>query len=201
MGIRLYGMSASGNCWKPAALMRLLGQDFSWQEVDILRGESRTPEFLALNPNGRVPLLDLGDGRLLAESNAMLIYLAEGTPYLPADRYPRAKVFEWLFFEQYSHEPYIATVRFWVHLLHQQQAYATRIQDAMPKGHAALGVMEQQLRRSEYLVGDAPSIADIALFAYTHVADEGGYQLQDYPAIGRWMQRLCAQPGFQPMRA
>jgi len=201
MGIRLYGMSGSGNCWKPAALMRLLGQGFEWREVDILRGESRTPEFLALNPNGRVPLLDLGDGRRLAESNAMLVYLAEGTPYLPEDRFQRAKVFEWLFFEQYSHEPYIATVRFWVHLLHQAEAHAARIRDAMPKGYAALGVMEQQLQRTAFLVGAAPSIADLALFAYTHVADEGGFDLEPFPAIGAWMQRLRALPGFVPMRA
>lgn len=199
--LRLYAMSGSGNCWKPAALMRLLGIAFEWVEVDILKGESRRPEFLARNANGRVPLLELEPGRYLAESNAMLCYLAEGTPLLPSDRYAKAKVLEWLFFEQYSHEPYVATVRFWVHFLHKRDEWREKIAEAMTRGHAALRVMENQLDRTAFLTGESFTIADIALFAYTHVADEGGYDLSDYSAIRAWMARLRALPGFVPMRA
>lgn len=198
--IRLYGTSGSGNCWKPAALMRMLGIDFAWEEIDILAGGSRTPGFLALNPNGRVPLLELSPGRYLAESNAMLWHLARGTKFIPDDAYAQSKVLEWMFFEQYSHEPYIATVRFWVHMQHRAEAMRERIAEAMPRGYAALGVMEAQLARTAFLVGDRASIADLALFAYTQVADEGGYSLSDYPAIARWMQRLRALPGFRAMR-
>src|SRR3569833_1027216 len=139
--IKLYGMTGSGNCWKPAALMTQLNQPFEWVEVDILKGESRTQAFLALNANGREPLLEI-DGRHLAESNAMLCYLAEGSALFPSDRWQRAKILEWMFFEQYSHEPYIATVRFWVHFLLKQEEWKDKIADAMKKGYAALGVME-----------------------------------------------------------
>jgi glutathione S-transferase len=199
--MRLYGFTGSGNCWKPSSLMRQLGIGHEWIEIDILRGESRTPAFLSRNPNGRVPLLEIRPGQYLAESNAMLVYLAEGTPLLPADRYARAKVLEWLFFEQYSHEPYIATVRFWVRYLGKQQAWQERIAAAMERGQAALAVMERQLRDHPFLCGETYTIADIALFAYTHVADEGGYTLEAYPALRQWLARCCAQPGFVPMRA
>ena len=198
--MRLYGMSGSGNCWKPASLMDQLGLAYEWIEVDILNGASRTPEFLARNPNGKVPLLELDDGRMLAESNAMLCYLAEGSTLLPTERYARGKVLEWLFFEQYSHEPYIATVRFWVHFMGKKDVWRERIAEAMTKGHAALGVMETQLAREPFLAGEHYSIADIALYAYTHVADEGGYDLNAYPAIGAWMRRLRSQARFKPMR-
>ena len=196
--IKLYGMTGSGNCWKPAALMKQLNQPFDWVEVNIVNGESRTPKFLALNANGRVPLLDV-DGRRLAESNAMLCYLAEGSALFPADRWQRAKILEWMFFEQYSHEPYIATVRFWIRYLHKQDEWKDKIAEAMKKGHAALGVMEQQLQKSAYIAGDAYSIADIALYAYTHVAHQGGYDLSAYPAINAWMKRVEAQPKFERM--
>ena len=198
--MRLYGMSGSGNCWKPASLMDQLGLAYDWIEVDILSGASRTPEFLARNPNGKVPLLELDDGRVLAESNAMLCYLAEDSALLPTERYARGKVLEWLFFEQYSHEPYIATVRFWVHFMGNKDVWRERIAEAMTKGYAALGVMETQLVRTPFLAGEHYSIADIALYAYTHVADEGGYDLNAYPAIGAWMQRLRSQARFKPMR-
>lgn len=198
--MRLYGFTGSGNCWKPATLMQQLGIAFEWVEVDILRGQSRTPEFLARNANGRVPLLQLDSGAHLAESNAMLCYLAERTRLLPDDAFERAKVLEWLFFEQYSHEPYIATVRFWLRYLDQGEARRARIDEARIKGHAALGVMETQLARTPYLANGRYSIADIALYAYTHVADEGGYELARYPAIDAWMRRLEAQPDFRPMR-
>jgi glutathione S-transferase len=200
--LKLYGMTGSGNCYKPALLLRQLGLPFDWSEVDILTGGSRTQEFLALNPNGKVPLLEITDhfqSRTLAESNAMLCYLAEGTPFLPGDRWPRAQVMQWLFFEQYSHEPYIATVRFWVKYLHKQDEWRERIAEASRKGHAALGVMEQQLAKTPFLIDDRYTIADIALYAYTHVAHEGGYSLERYPAIRRWLARVENQPGFVPM--
>ena len=195
---RLYGFTGSGNCWKPAVLMRQLGQPFEWVEVDILKGESRTPEFLARNANGRVPLLEV-DGHYLAESNAMLCFLAEDTELFPDDRWQRARILEWMFFEQYSHEPYIATVRFWVRMLHKQDEWRDRIAEAMVKGHAALGVMERQLQKTGFIAGDHYSIADIALYAYTHVAHQGGYDLGAYPAINAWMQRVEAQPKFERM--
>ncbi len=195
----LHGMTGSGNCYKPALLMSQLGIDFRWVEVDLLKGATRTPDFLAKNPNGKVPLLELPDGRRLAESNAMLCYLSEDTPLLPADRYARAKVLEWLFFEQYSHEPFIATVRFWVHYLNEAESRRERIAEAMPRGYAALGVMEQQLAHTPFLAGADYTIADIALYAYTHVAHQGGYTLDDYPAIRAWLQRVAQQPGYVAM--
>jgi len=197
---KLYGMTGSGNCWKPAVLMKQLNQSFEWIEINTLKGETRTPEFLALNPNGRVPLL-LVNGRKLAESNAMLCYLAEGSDYFPADRWQRAKILEWMFFEQYSHEPYIATVRFWVHFMHKQDEWQDKIAEAMKKGYAALGVMEQQLKKTSFLAGARYSIADIALYAYTHVAHQGGYDLAAYPEVNAWMKRVEEQPKFEKMEA
>lgn len=198
--MRLYGMTGSGNCWKPAALMDQLGIDYEWIETDIVHGASRTPEFLARNPNGKVPLLELGPGQFLAESNAMLCYLAQGSALLPDERYAHAKVLEWLFFEQYSHEPYIATVRFWVKFLGKGAEWHDKIAAAREKGHAALGVMEGQLARTPFLAGHSYTIADIALYAYTHVANEGGYELERYPALSDWLKRLEQQPRFRPMR-
>ncbi|MFP5307281.1 MAG: glutathione S-transferase family protein [Gammaproteobacteria bacterium] len=195
----LYGMTGSGNCYKPALAMSQLGIAFRWQEVEMLKGATRSPEYLALNPNGKVPLLRLPDGRLLAESNAMLCYLAEGSSLLPAERYARALVLQWLFFEQYSHEPYIATVRFWVRYLHKQDEWRAKIGEAMEKGYAALGVMEQQLGRTPFIAGEDYTIADIALYAYTHVADQGGYALESYPQVRAWLQRVAQQPGYVPM--
>lgn len=196
--IRLYGFTGSGNCYKPALLMAQMGVPFQWIEVDILAGASRTPQFLARNANGKIPLLEPEPGRYLAESNAMLCYLAEGSAYLPAGRWSRAKVMEWLFFEQYSHEPYIATVRFWTH--YQNAAdHRAKIDEAMPRGYAALGVMDQQLARTPYLSGSGYTIADIALFAYTHVAHQGGFDLQRFPAVRDWLQRIEETPGFVPM--
>ena len=200
--LTLHGMTGSGNCYKPALLMRQLGIPFEWREVDILAGGSRTPEFLARNPNGKVPLLEVTDGgqtRALAESNAMLCYLADGTPYLPEDRWPRAKVMEWLFFEQYSHEPYVATVRFWVAWLNKGEEWKDKIAETMKKGYAALGVMEHQLAKTPFLAGADYTIADIALYAYTHVAPDGGYSLERYPAVRRWLGHVERQPGFAPM--
>lgn len=195
----LYGTAISGNCWKPAFMLRQRGLPFCWVEVDILGGASRTPEFLAMNPNGRVPLLQLPDGRRLAESNAMLLHLGEGTRWLPQDAYARAKVYEWLFFEQYTHEPAIATVRFWVAYLNKGSEWREKIAATMSKGHAALAVMERQLAQSAFLVGETPTLADVALYAYTHVAHEGGYDLDGYPALRSWLARFAALPGFVAM--
>jgi glutathione S-transferase len=200
--LKLHGMSGSGNCYKPALLMHQLDVPFEWVEVDILRGGSRTPEFLARNPNGKVPLLEVidhGETRALAESNAMLCYLAEGTHLLPDDRWARAQVLQWLFFEQYSHEPYVATVRFWVKYLGKQDEWRDKIAETMKKGYAALDVMERQLARTPFLAGDSYTIADIALYAYTHVAHEGGFSLERHPAVRRWLARVESQPGFVPM--
>ena len=184
--LKLYGLSGSGNCYKPALAMRQLGVPYRWVEVDIVNGASRTPEFLARNPNGRVPLLEVtdhGEIRTLPESNAMLCYLAEGTHLLPDDRWQRAQVLQWLFFEQYSHEPYIATVRWWVKYLRKQEEWQDKIAEAMKKGYAALGVMEQQLAKTPFLAGAQYTVADIALYAYTHVAHEGGYDLGPVGAV------------------
>lgn len=196
---KLYGMSGSGNCWKPAVLMKQTGQAFEWIEVNLLKGESRTPQFLAKNANGKVPLLETPQG-MLAESNAMLYFLAEGTPYLPADAWGRAQVLQWMFFEQYSHEPYIATVRWWVKFMGKQDEWKDKIAEAMKKGHAALGVMEAQLKKTPFMAGSAYTIADIALYAYTHVAGDGGYDLAAYPAIQAWLKRCEATPKFFPMQ-
>jgi glutathione S-transferase len=180
--------------------MRLLDIPYEWVETDILAGASRTPEFLARNPNGRVPLLEVSRGQYLAESNAMLCYLADGSPLLPSDPFARAKVLEWMFFEQYSHEPYIATVRFWIRYLGKEEAFKAKIDEARPKGYAALGVMDEQLTRTPFLAGPDFTVADIALYAYTHVADEGGFDLGRFGAVVDWMGRLERVPKFQPMR-
>jgi glutathione S-transferase len=195
----LYGSAISGNCWKPAFMLRQRGLPFRWVEVDVIAGASRTPQFLALNPNGRVPLLQWPDGSLLAESNAMLLHLGESTPWLPRDPYQRAKVYEWLFFEQYTHEPAVATVRFWVAYLGKGEEWREKIAATMVKGQAALGVMEQQLARTPFLVGGQATLADVALYAYTHCAGEGGYRLEDYPAVSAWLARFAALPGFVAM--
>lgn len=197
--LKLYGMSGSGNCYKPVLLMAHLGLRHQWVEVDVIGGGTRQPEFLALNPNGKVPLLELEPGKTLSESNAMLTYLAEGTAWLPEDRWARAKVMEWLFFEQYSHEPAIATVRFWVKYLGKRRLWRDKITQTMDKGYAALQVMEQRLAQSAFLTGEQPTIADIALYAYTHVAHQGGYEMNRFAALQAWMARVAALPGHVVM--
>jgi len=191
--LRLYDYLASGNGYKVRLLLHQLGIPFERVELDIVRGETRTPAFLVRNPNGRIPTLELEDGTHLAESNAILWYLAEGTPYLPGERLDRARVLQWMCFEQYSHEPNIATVRFWLHteLTDERRALlpAKRAQ-----GEAALAVMDGHLRARSFFVGERYTIADIALYAYTHVADEGGFDLEPYPAVRRWLDRVRAQP-------
>lgn len=193
--MRLYQSHPSGNCYKIRLLLNQLGLPYEKVEVDILQGESRTQDFLSINSNGRVPVLEV-DGEFLPESNAALFYLASGTPYLPSDRMAQAQVLRWMFFEQYSHEPYIATIRFWVAMQRSAEENAEEIRRRMPQGYAALGVMEEHLQKSDYFVNNTYTIADIALFAYTHVAEEGGFELKRFPAVQAWIDRIQQQPGY-----
>lgn len=198
--IRLYDYLISGNGYKVRLLLTQLAIPFKRIELNITKGETRTPEFLRKFPNGRIPAVELDDGKLLFESNAIITYFAEGTPLMPADRFQRAQVLQWLFFEQYSHEPYIASVRYLV--MHPEVADPRRaIVDTMmrPRGYDALGVMEGQLKSREWFVGERYSIADIALYAYTHVAGEGGFSLTGYPAIRAWLERVKSQPRYIPI--
>lgn len=197
--LKLYGDRVSGNCYKAALLLTQLGRAFQWISVDILAGETRRPEFLAMNPNGRVPVLEIEPGAFLAESNAILFHLAERTPLLPSDSFERAKTLQWLFFEQYSHEPYIATSRYWRRVLNQAERYRAELDAKQPGGYAALGVMERILSREDWFVGGRYTIADIALYAYTHIANEGGFDLASFPGIRTWIRRVEAQPGYMPM--
>jgi glutathione S-transferase len=196
---RLYDYLDSGNGYKCRLLMTLLGIPFERVELDVYAHQTRTPQFLAKNPNGKIPLLELDDGRLLAESNAILCYLADGTPYLPAERFARAQVLQWLFFEQYSHEPNIATVRSWIRHLPIDDARRRAIEEKRGKGIAALRVMDHHLARRRFFVDERYTIADIALYAYTHVADEGGFDLSEFHAVRRWLAEVAAQPGHIPI--
>ena len=198
--LEFYGDSISGNCYKLQLVCAELGLDYEWHETDILAGETRTEEFVSMNPNGKVPLLRLNDGRCLPESNAILSYLADGSPLAGEGRFGRANVLGWMFFEQYSHEPYIATSRFIVRYLGSPPERADELEAKKAGGYRALDIMEQQLRQSDFLANEAFSIADIALFAYTHVADEGGFDLAPYESVHAWMNRIRARPGFVPMR-
>jgi len=195
----VYGDMLSGNCYKIALLLNQLGMEHDWVHVDILNGGTRTPEFLAMNPNGKLPLLALGDGRYLAESNAILHYLADGSALLPSDRWLRAQVLQWQFFEQYSHEPYIATARFIAKYLGLPAARRAEYDAKQAGGHAALKVMETHLAAHDYFVGAAFTIADISLYAYTHVAHEGGFALDGYPHVRGWLARVAALPGHIAM--
>lgn len=197
--IKVFGMSASGNCHKIKLLLTQLGEPFNWQEIDILKGESRTEAFLAINPNGRVPTAEIKPGVYLPESNAILYYLAEGTRFLSADRFERADTLHWMFFEQYSHEPYVAVARFIMKFLPVDSPRRNELPRLHEKGYQALDVMERHLRSHNYFVGDNYSIADIALHAYTHVANEGGFDLSRYRAIPQWLDRIAAQPLFFKM--
>jgi len=196
MMLRLYDFGDSGNCYKIRLLLTQLAIPFEPIEVDILKGESRTSEFLQKNTNGRVPVLETESEEFLSESNAIMFYLSEGTEFFPTDRWQRAKVMQWLCFEQYSHEPYIATTRFWIKELRKAEEYAEAIAQKREPGYAALGVMEKHLTQHIWFVGERYTIADIGLFAYTHVADEGGFDLTRFPAILSWIERVKAQPRY-----
>ncbi len=192
--MRLYDFYDSGNGYKVRMMLHRLGLAFDYVEVDILKGESRTPEFLTMNPNGKIPVLVLDDGTVLTESNAILFYLAEGSNWLPAERLARARVLEWMFFEQYSHEPAIAVARFWVKHKAMDDALRARLAERIKLGEAALGVMERRLSDHGYLAGQRESVADLALYAYTHVAHEAGFDLMPYPGVRAWLARLAAAP-------
>lgn len=192
----VYDFTGSGNGYKVCLLMKQLGLPFKRVECDILKGETRTPEFLKKNPNGRIPTLELEDGTFLFESDAIMWYLAEDTKFAPATRLERAQTLQWMFFEQYSHEPYIAVARFWKHFLPKLSPLQEMdLPNRMKGGYAALGVMEQHLARNQFFVGGRYGLADIALYAYTHVAGEGGFNLDNYPQVSAWLARVASQPG------
>jgi glutathione S-transferase len=197
--LTLYDMLDSGNAYKARLLLHQLDIPYRRVEFDIDKGETRTPEFLARNPNGRVPVLILDDGTCLAESNAILCYLADGTPFLPADRLARAQALQWLFFEQYSHEPYVATPRYIIKHLGRGHARAAELPARIEKGHSALGVMETHLKTRQFFVGERATVADIALYAYTHVAHEADIDLKLYPSVRAWLARVAAQPRHIPI--
>jgi glutathione S-transferase len=197
--LRLHDNASSGNGYKVRLLLTLLGRPFGRIEYDVDRGATRPADFLSKNLNGRIPVLELEDGRFLAESDAILVYLAEGTRFLPQDRYERALALQWLFFEQYSHEPNIATSRYWItHGLLNDERRAL-LDGKRRQGEAALAVMERHLWGRRYFVGERYSVADIALYAYTHVADEGGFDLAGYPAVRKWLDRVASEPGHIPI--
>ena len=188
--MRIYGDSISGNCLKVRWVAEYLGLGFDWIETDILKGESRTQEFLALNPAGQVPLVVLDDGRPLAQSNAIILHLAERSNLVPTDSYDRARMLEWMFWEQYSHEPYVAVARF--HVRYAGKAVADLEPRLVERGNAALQRLEDGLAASPFLVGEAVTLADVALVAYTRLAPEGGFDLGRYPKVATWVKRVEA---------
>jgi len=192
----------SGNCYKIALTAALLGVPLGTRDYDIMRGETRTPEFLArVNANGRIPVLKVGD-RFLPESNAACWYLAQGSALVPGDRFAQADVLRWMFFEQYNHEPNVATLRFWLRFVgqaHLSEAQKAQIPAKRAAGEAALRLMDEHLASRDWFVGRDATLADIALYAYTHVCEQGCFALDDYPAIGRWLSRMQALPGFVAM--
>jgi glutathione S-transferase len=197
--LTLYGFSASGNCHKVRLLLEQLRREYRWVEVDSAAGETRTPAFLAKNPNGKVPVIELDDGRIMAESDAILCWLADGTPYFAGDSWQRAQALSWMFFEQYSHEPCIAVARFirgWTPMDSTRRAELPALR---VRGYQALTVMERHLLAASWFTGVEYGIADIALFGYTDVATEGGFDLARFPAIRDWLARVRNTPDFMPM--
>jgi glutathione S-transferase len=194
--ITVHGMKASGNCYKVQLLLEQLGLEYRWVEVDILNGQNRHADFLARNPSGEVPVLELEDGRCLVESDAILCYLADGTPLLPADRWLRAQALRWMFFEQYSHEPCIAVSRFICRFLPPDHPRREELPRLHVRGLRALSLMDKHLQRQPFFVESGYSVADIALYAYTHDAPAAGFDLGHFPAVQAWLQRVEAQPGF-----
>jgi len=197
--VKIYGDVQSGNCYKIKLLVSLLDIRHDWIHIDVIKGGTHTTEFLAKNPNGKIPVLELDNGSCLAESNAILNYLAVGSVLLPEDRFERARVLQWQFFEQYSHEPYIAVARYIAKYLGLPEERKAEYAAKQQGGHKALAVMEQQLANTPYLVGQCLTIADISLYGYTHVAHEGGFDLSGYPAIKAWIKCIAAQPGYVGM--
>ncbi len=197
----LYDNAVSGNCYKVRLLLAHLGIEYERRDVSVVDRSNRRELLGKLNPALRVPTLVLDDGSSLGESNAILWYLAEGTNWIPDGRYLRAKVLQWMFFEQYEHEPGVAVARFLLHYTDDPALHADRIAERRRAGERALAAMESHLAENDYLVGDALTIADIALYAYTHVADEAGIEMTNYPAIGRWLDRVAAAPGHVTIEA
>ena len=195
----VYGDMLSGNCYKIKLLLRFLGLEHRWQHIDILAGQTHSAEFLALNPNARIPVLELSEGIHLWESNAILNYLADGTHFLPNDRFLRSKVLQWQFFEQYSHEPYIAVARYINKYLGMPAEREAEYEAKRPGGYRALKVIEETLAKHDFFVGEQATIADISLYAYTHVAHEGGFELGRFPAINAWFARIEAISGYVTM--
>jgi glutathione S-transferase len=197
----LYDSQVSGNCYKVRLLLAHLRIAYERRELSVVDRSNRSEVLGDLNPAQRVPTLVLDDGRALGESGAILWYFAEGTEFVPEDRYERAQMLQWMFFEQYDHEPALAVVRFWVAYSGRPEAFADRLEERMAAGYRALDAMERHLDGREFFVGDRLSLADIALYAYTHVAAEGGFELDSYPAIGAWLDRVAAKPGHVPIDA
>jgi glutathione S-transferase len=197
--VLLYDSPISGNCYKVRLLFSLLGIDYERREVDVIDRSDRAQILGELNPGLRVPTLVLDDGRPLAESDAILVYFAEGTEYLPKDRYERAQVLQWMFFEQYSHEPNIAVLRFWAHA--GIEPGPREKLEKFTGGQSALEAMERHLSGRSFFVGERPTVADLALYAYTHVADEGGFEIARFPAISAWLARVAGLPGYVPITA
>jgi glutathione S-transferase len=197
----LHQMQVSGNCYKVRLAARQLGIALKLKDYGLHDGATRRPDFLAKNPNGRVPLLEFEDGRMLPESGAILWHLSEGSALVPADRWGRAEALQWMFFEQYSHEPYIAVARFWLAFAPQAQLESKRhlVPEWHAKGNAALAVMETHLTRRRWFAGTRYSIADIALYGYTHCAADGGFDLGAYPAVRAWLERVAGEPGHVPL--
>jgi glutathione S-transferase len=195
----VYGMADSGNCYKVRLALEQLALPYRWAEVDPARGETRTPEFLAMNANGKVPTLQLEDGTFLPESNAILHYLAEGSRLLPAGRVQRARVLQWMFFEQYSHEPCIAVARAIVRYQPPDSPRRAELPRLLERGGQALAVMERHLEHEPFFVDARYSIADIALYAYTHCAADGGFELSAYPAVQSWLERVRSQARHMAM--
>ncbi|MBZ2160872.1 MAG: glutathione S-transferase family protein [Alteromonas stellipolaris] len=197
----IYGDKRSGNCYKLQLLLALLGKACEWIDVDILKGECRTDAFLAKSPNGKIPILELDDGRVLSESNAIMHYLASGSTFIPTSPFTFATLLQWQFFEQYSHEPYIAVARYINLYLGLPEDRKAEYEAKQAGGYRALEVMDKQLSQTPFLLGNHVSLADISLFAYTHVAHEGGFDLAAYPAIRNWITLIKDQKGFIPMDA
>jgi glutathione S-transferase len=199
--VLLYDSPVSGNCYKVRLLLAHLGLPYEREPLDVVDRSNRPEVLGGLNPSLRVPTLVLDDGRSLGESGAILWYFGEGTAYVPDDRYERAQVLQWMFFEQYDHEPAIAVVRFWVAFSGRLEAFADRLEERRAAGYRALDAMERHIARREFFVGERPTLADIVLFAYTHVAPEGGFDLGAYPAVRAWLERVAAIPGHVPIDA
>ncbi len=197
--LTVYGYAPSGNCWKVTTILRLTGRAFRWVDVDSNAGETRTPAFLVRNPNGKIPVVELEDGQFLSESCAILCHFAEGSRWMPPPGLMRTRVLEWMFFEQYSHEPYISVARNIITYLRQRDAQMERLRDCWHRGAQALDVMERRLAAHDWLTDAGPTAADLALCGYTQAADEGEFDLARWPGVRAWVNRVLALPGVEAL--